>query len=52
VELARLALYAYGINQCSVVIRHWLDRTPARQADFQLIDEARSRGLDVSERTA
>lgn len=52
VQLARLAVIAYSIRCGRDVLLEWLQRMPARQTDTQLMDEARLRGLEVSQGNA
>lgn len=47
VELARLALWAYGINRGSVVIMHWLNRIAVQAPEHQILDIARTSGVDL-----
>jgi len=48
VDLARLALYAYAVQNGRIVIMHWLDVTP-KLTPAQIVDAARAQGIDLGE---
>ena len=52
VELAKLAVIAYAIKNGRDVITHWLDKTPTTPTKQDVIDQARSYGLEIQEREA